>query len=119
MSGENLQQLLAKFPRGEQTYYHGLNKRVNYTEGVRLFAIQAKAYWFLDILATELAILRQQQEFALIVMTVAKEQAHIRVTDGNDGSPPVFQRHITFTDCPAGTWRFYFIKDMIMLPSEY
>jgi hypothetical protein len=28
-------------------------------------------------------------------------------------------KHIDFTDCPEGDWRFFFVNNVILLPSEY
>jgi hypothetical protein len=116
----DLRNSLYGFTGSEQMYRHALNRNVIYTEGVQFFAENAGngAYWLLDILATEPAILAQQKEFAAVVLSVKDGGATLTVTDGNKG-PPVFSREISFTDCPEGVWKFYMIDGVILLPSEY
>ena len=113
---------LAQHYGSETCYKHSLVRSVTYTEGVQCFARNAGggAYWLLDILATEPAILRQAAaEFALVTLTAKDKSAKLVVTDGNDDTAPVYSRDIDYTDCPDGEWKFYFIGRMIMLPSEY
>ena len=120
MDAEELRQALSNFTGSETVYRHNLNRNILYTEGVQYFAQHAGggAYWLLDILATEPEILKQQREFASITLTVNDNtHADIVVTDGNDKT--VFQRHIGFTTCPQGAWKFFMINGTILLPSEY
>lgn len=114
---ETLRQELANFYGSEVFYRHPLNRSVVYTEGVQHFAEQAGAYWFLDILATEPAILEQAKDFAAVTLKVKDGKAQLLVTDGNDGE--VFRRDIDYTDCPEGDWQFFFVGGTIMLRSEY
>lgn len=113
----DLKHELRQFTGTMNWYRHPLNKNVTYTDGVRFFAEEAGAHWFLDILATQPEILEQAKEFAAITLTVADTKGHLKVTDGNDKR--VYQRKIDFTDCPPGTYDFYFYNDVIMLTSEY
>jgi hypothetical protein len=117
----NLAFQLAGFTGSETMYQHTINRNVIYTEGVRHFAQNAGhgAYWLLDIMATEPKILRQQREFALVKLVAKNGKAKLTVDDGNDGSEPVYKKNISFTDCPDGEWKFYFIEGTILLPSEY
>lgn len=121
-AADRLRQELASFYGSEVVYRHGLNKRVLYTEGVQRFAEAAGAYWFLDILATEPDIIVEAQEFAVVRLQVSEySTAVIVVTDGGrDGNAPkvVFRRALEFTDCPPGTWEFFFENMVIMLPQE-
>ena len=118
ITSAELRSQLSGFHGGGKMYKHSLAQTVIYTSGVRHFAVKASAYWFLDILATEPKIRRQGQDFALILLTVTGSKAKIVVTDGNDGTPPVFKRNIEYTDCPEGEWKFYFENGMILLPGE-
>lgn len=117
---DELRRDLAHYYGGDTVYRHifGL---VIYTSGVKHFADAAGAYWFLDILATERAILKEADEFAVVTLTVADSRASIVVTDGGkDGNDPktVFSRDISYTDCPPGEWKFFFEQRVIMLPQE-
>lgn len=120
MDAHELKRMLAFHYGSETVFKHALVSNVTYTEGVRTFAQNAGggAYWLLDILATEPAIRAQAKEFALITLNSTGENAILTVTDGNNGAP-VYRRVIDYTDCPEGSWMFYMIGTMIMLPSEY
>jgi hypothetical protein len=108
---------LSGFTGSETWYRHPLNKSWSYTEGVYYFAEKAGAYWLLDILVTEPAILKQAKDFALATLKVVGSEADLIVEDGNGAR--VFARHIDFTDCPEGVWKFYMTDKTILLPSEY
>lgn len=108
---------LAQYTGTEQWYRHGLNRHMLYTDGVKHFAERAGCYWFLDIVATELFRLQRQNPFLVIALEVGDGTADIVVDDG-DGRA-IYRRHIEYTDAPVGTWRFYLIDNVLLLPSEY
>ena len=137
--GHELYQSLRQFMGGgEDIYKHRLVKSFNYTEGVREFAREAGggAYWMLDILATEPAIIKQikDRRFALVLLKVTGSTALLTVAD-DSGVPPLFTRTIDYTDCPEapvtpsnseGAWKFYLEQSyagdrpiiLCMLPQE-
>jgi hypothetical protein len=117
-----LERALGQFCGSEQLYRHALNRRVLYSEGVQFFAENAGAgaYWLLDILATEPAILAE--EFAHVTLKVVEGHANLVVTDGGkDGKSAkvVYRRDIDYTDCPLGTWELFFENMVIILPGEH
>lgn len=112
-----LESYLAQFTGTENWYRHHFVKDVTFTDGVKGFAAQAGAWWFVDDCIIEYAPLMRQHGFLLIVLNVANDQADITVDDGNDHV--LAERHIPYTDCPAGTYRFYFTDNVLLLPSEY
>lgn len=137
--GHELYQALRQFMGGgEDIYKHALVKSFNYTEGVREFAQEAGngAYWLLDILATEPAIIKHIKDcgFALVLLKVTGSTALLTVADDSD-VPPLYARTINFTDCPEapvtpsnpeGVWKFYLEQSyagdrpiiLCMLPNE-
>lgn len=126
MNKQELESELKSFYGSDTFYLHPLVRDVKYTSGVKFFAENAGggAYWLLDILLTEPAIHKQAREFAAITLTVSKDEtADIVVTNGRgpeDGGEKIgFTRKIEFTDCPEGIWKFYFIGNILLLPSEY
>jgi hypothetical protein len=90
---------------------------LKHTDGVQYFAEQAGAFWFLDIVATEIYPFSDKYPFMTIYLTVKDGEAEIIVQDGDISR--VFQRHINFTDCPEGTYEFFLTDDVLMLCSEY
>lgn len=118
ITSEQLRQELAHCTGTENWYRHPMNREWLYTDGVQHFCEAAGAYWFMDILVTEPEILQTAQEFAAVTLTVLPtQQARITVTDGNENE--TFHRHLQYTDCPEGEWRFYMYNNVLMLTSEY
>lgn len=92
---------------------------LKYTDGVKSFAHYSGggAYWFLDIIGTELKQLATEQDFLCITLKSERFRGHISVTDGNDKT--LYQKKIPFTDCPTGEYTFFLTNGVMMLPSEY
>lgn len=116
-----LRAALAHCTGSSQWFRHPFS-RCTYTEGVQAFAQNAGggAYWLLDILLTEPAILRAVQAHGIVFPTLHVVDGKATITVIRDtGEAPLFERRLTYTDCPDGEWRFYFAGDVLMLPSEY
>ncbi len=109
---------LAQFTGTEHYFPHAIS-RMKYTDGVQFFAENAGggAYWFLDIVGTELMEIHATEPFVSIKLLAINSQADIAATDGNDTQ--LFHRHIEFTDCPDGEWTFYLIDGILLLTGEY
>jgi hypothetical protein len=105
---------LSQFTGTENWYKHALTKNV-YTDGVKYFAEHAGAYWFIDKVLYEYAVMGE--EFLSITLIALGGQAKIRVTDGNDRT--LADDFISFTDCPNGTYEFFFTDGVLLLTSEY
>jgi hypothetical protein len=115
---------LRQFTGTEHYYKHAFNSKFVYTDGVRHFAQNAGggAYWFLDIMATEVYDLHKKKHaFLSVKMTVIGTKAQIKATDGND--KVLWERELDFTDCPEGEWEFFMIHDgqqsVMLVTSEY
>ena len=85
-----------------------------YTEGVQHFCEKAGAYWFLDIIGTEI---HKQYDEGFISLDVKDDKGTITVTDGNE--EVYYTRKIDYTDAPEGDWKFWYMNDTLLLPSEY
>jgi hypothetical protein len=115
---------LAHFTGTEQWFRCFLNRKVTYTEGVKYFAEKAGAYWLLDILATELPGLVKKHGMIFVSAESDGSQANL-VAVRDKGEPPLWHRHVDFTDLPAGEWPLWMGEGgpggtmVIMLPSEY
>lgn len=140
---QELQNFLSQYHGSDRVYYHWMNKRFNYTEGLRAVFEHAGggARWFSDILATEPAIAKgvHQHGFAVALLQVQQGKALLTVSKDMDevelsGSARVYTPTDTFyeqsiapTDFPEGAWKFYLVYTMVgdgevvlgMLPKEY
>ena len=136
MDSEQLQAELASFHGTEKYHRHVLNRHLVWTDGVLHFARQAKAFWFIDVIAVGANgnpgpvpnVVPRRDEFAIVLLEVKDVLATLRLysdTD-EDGNYPqdllLYQEEIGFTDCPPGTWKFYLERSgdyvVLMLPNE-
>ena len=85
-----------------------------YTKGVEYFCEKAGAYWFLDIIGTEI---HKQYDEGFISLDVKDDKGTITVTDGNE--EVYYTRKIDYTDAPEGDWKFWYMNQTLLLPSEY
>jgi len=111
-----LEQELQQFTGTEQYYFNSMYKWMNYTDGVKFLAERAGAYWLLDIIGTELK--QFNDDFQIIELEVANNKAVI-TSKRDTNEPNLWDRNIEFTDFPEGTWKFYLIDGVLLLPSEY
>ncbi|MPS48520.1 DUF6876 family protein [Methylobacillus sp.] len=126
ISTEDLRHELAHCTGSENWYKHSLTALV-YTDGVKLFAEKAGAYWLLDIVGTEmLKLVRGDDRFASITMTVTEGNKVVivaRQVDANGDDVTTYTKPIEYTDCPVGEWKFFLINDgeqiVMLLISEY
>jgi len=114
MTPQELRSNLRMFTGCEQPFKHAISKML-YTDGVQYFAKNAGAYWFLDIVGTE--VLPQGHEFAVVKLVSKDSKGTVVVEDGKDNF--IWQKAIDYTDAPVGVWSFYLINGMLLLPSEY
>jgi hypothetical protein len=112
----SLQQDLQNFT-GTEGYHPFWLGTMQLTDGVRYFADKAGCHWFIDIIGTEVAELQDANPFITVTMTVADDEADIVATDGD--YKELWKRHIEFTDCPPGQYKFYLIDRVFLLTSEY
>lgn len=116
----DLHSQLAQFIGTERYHFNPLYPWLNYTDGVQYFAQHAGggAYWFLDIVGTEVQPLTRRRSFLTVdLMVHDTAKADILVTDGND--KVLHRRHVDWTDCPQGVYRFFLQRGVLMLTSEY
>ena len=91
--------------------------KMMHTDGVEYFCNQACAYWFLDVVATEIFPLQEKDYFLSVKMKVDDGRAIITAEDGNGNE--LHKKFIDFTDCPEGEYNFFLTDNVLMLTSEY
>lgn len=116
-SSNEISNALAQCTGTEHWYRHPLVRSFLYTDGVRIFCTMAEAYWFLDIVATEVLPIQTHQPFIAVTLAVKGDTAVITAEDGNYNH--LWKRDIAFTDCPEGDWKFYLIDNVLLATSEY
>lgn len=135
MNASVLKNLMNMHLGGTDEYFRNrLNPRHVYTKGVQSVAVEAGAYWFLDIVATELVPLCLKEfethgnSMMFVELNVLGPSATI-VLMADKGEPPAWSREINYTDFPPGDWTFYMCVDgtfdqhrnvvVMCLPQEY
>lgn len=120
---DELRELLAHATGTDHYYRHWARRAMLYTDGVEAFIQNAGggAFWFLDIVMTEPAIVggMQRHRIVFVSLLVDKDQSATITVRRDSGEDPLFTRAISSTDCPVGEWRFYLTENVLMLPTEY
>lgn len=102
------------------TQYHKLTLMpLLATDGVKMVADKAGAFWLVDAIASyqqrpkikELAI----QFWTLEVKDTKAELYCVQ----DSGRPKIVSQKIEYTDFPEGSWNFYVQNGVMMLPQEY
>lgn len=98
---------------GTENWYRYMHSRFLYTDGVKAFAQNAEAYWFIDECFG--LLVRLPEDFYSIRLIVKDEKATIVVK----GEKEVARRNIPYTDCPEGEWLFYYQDNVLLWNEEY
>lgn len=125
-NGHDLRMLLSGFMGSDTVWQHPLHKHLTYTEGFRTFLKNAGngAFWLLDLLATQPEIQQGEKEhgFLLVQLDVIRNVGHLTVavdTNREGGfEGVVYTQTIPYTDCPEGSWKFYYENGTLLLPDE-
>ena len=109
---------LGQFIGTTRYYKPSIFSSMRITDGVKYFIDQAGAYWFTDIVATEIVPLID--DFMVVQLVALDSKATIIAYDGDNKR--VFLKTIGYTDCPDGEYGFFMQAGdfvVMMLPSEY
>lgn len=97
---------------------HPLARKLIYSDGIKEVADAAGAYWFLDIVGTEIApkLLKRFEDdlgnaSCEVILTVADDKAEIEVIGW-------YKRKIEMTDFPEGQWSFELAVDGLLDPGK-
>lgn len=108
---------LSQFIGTEHYYVSPLYRWMRYTDGVKYFCEKAGAYWFLDVIGTEMKPITARNSFIDIILDVKDGAAKITASNGNNRV--LWQRGVDFTDCPPGEYKFFLQNGVFFLQSEY
>jgi hypothetical protein len=98
---------------GTNYYYEHFPKGI-YTDGIKMMAETAGAYWLLDAIFSY----GRKEEFQLWTLVVRKQRALLTMREDR-GAPKKVVQKIEFTDFPEGKWKFYLVDRILMVPREY
>lgn len=120
-SSTNLVAELGRFVGTSQYYFHPLYAWMKYTDGVKYFCEHAGngAYWFLDIIGTELKKPASMNSMLWVNLMVSGDEASIYARNGSSQGRLVYNKNIPWTDCPPGKYLFYLQNGVFFLQSEY
>lgn len=120
ITSQELQDIMSNCYGTEHYYKFALipTYEIFLTDGVKTFVDNADAFWFLSDFYSYIPTIRKKapNEYLFVVTLEVKEDetADLIITDGNNN--PIVKKHYTYTDCPAGEWKFYFnAEDKVML----
>jgi hypothetical protein len=121
---EALQDALAHCCGSENWYQHWMNARFRYTDGVKLLADRAGAYWLLDAIVShqtskQIRSSKSLQEFQLWELKVNADQSCVLTCRVDSDMPPVVAQSIEYTDFPLDYIKMYVEDGVILLPSEH
>ena len=89
------------------------------TDGVRMVAEKAEAFWLIDAIGSYQT---DHEVKALAIqfwtLNVKGSQAVLFCVE-DCGMPRIIEQEIKYTDFPEGDWKFYVQQGVIMLPDEY
>ena len=117
IKSNELQQIMS-YCYGTEHYYKIPAYSFKYTDGIKIFCEKADAYWLLDIVESVCRTHKEiHNDFILIELSVNKDNKATITFEDTKGI--FFKQEIPFTDCPEGTWRFYFDNNVFFWNGEY
>ena len=109
---------LMSYCYGTEHYYTNPIYSFKYTDGVKIFCENAQSYWLLDIVNSVCRFYkRMHQDLIIIKLEVNKDNKASISFEDTYGI--FFSQIVPFTDCPEGTWLFYFNDNVFFWNGEY
>ena len=109
---------LMSYCYGTEHYYTNPIHSFKYTDGVKTFCENAQSYWLLDIVNSVCRFYkRMHQDLIIIKLEVNKDNKASISFEDTYGI--FFSQIVPFTDCPEGTWMFYFNDNVFFWNGEY
>ena len=109
---------LMSYCYGTEHYYNNPIHSFKYTDGVKIFCENAQSYWLLDIVNSVCRFYkRMHQDLIIIKLEVNKDNKASISFEDTYGI--FFSQIVPFTDCPEGTWMFYFNDNVFFWNGEY
>jgi len=105
---------------GTEQYWAHWTKRIKFTDGVKIMAEAAGAYWLVDAVASW----NRKEAFQVWELHVDRspdrdEPMAILTMIEDTNQPELVRQEITYTDFPLDYIKLYLIDGVLLLPSEY
>jgi len=88
------------------------------TDGVQEFAEIAKAYWFIDLIASYQFGKTKNKPYQVWTLKV-RDSKGVVVMQEDYGTPILIRQEIPYTDFPDGTFEVWIENGVALLPSEH
>lgn len=103
---------------GTEHYYISPFYSFKYTDGIKVFCDTAKAYWLFDILESIIKSTPKINDDLISIELSVNENNTALITFKNY-KEIIFQQNISYTDCPQGTWLFFYEYEVFFWHGEY
>lgn len=101
---------------GTDCYYHHPIGRYNYTDSLRIFAKEHKAYWVLDLIGSYANVFARH-DFLVLTIDVKDNKATFTAKEDTD-LPLVVTQDIPFTDLDVSI-QLYWENGVLLFPSDH
>ena len=113
MNSKELENLM-NYATGTESY-HRFNigpAEVLITDGVKMFIENADAFWFVSDFLSYIPVIKKKvpSEYMFAIdLVVNNGKAQMLIKNGSKNI--VVKKNYSYTDCPNGTWKFYYDVD--------
>jgi hypothetical protein len=118
MNAEELQSGLDQCCGSEHWYRQPLGG-FTYTDGVKFLAVEANAYWLIDLIASHQKAVKRSSAADFQVWELRVESASAVATCRDDDKNEVVRQEIPYTDFPLPYIKLWLTDEVLLLPSEY
>ena len=98
--------------------FRGIADKIQYTESVRYFMREKKAYWIFDVMASYVPkLLKGKHEFVTFLFNVNEDNScEFRAENGN--GKLILSQEIPYTDMKESI-KLFWTNNVLMFPSDY
>lgn len=112
MDAEAFKRIYGESRNGANGFYrHWAARSFQYSDGVHDLT-ETGCAWLLDIIATEIprVMRKARQPHCIFTAHVSGSKAHLLLSHEDD-APPIWEKHIDYTDMPDGDWSFEIVDE--------
>jgi hypothetical protein len=118
ISAPELRSIMAQCT-GTEAYHKLSISPIKCTDGVKVLADAAGAYWLVDAIGSYQGTPKIKDLGIQFWFLEVKDSKAVLYCIEDSGKPHLIEQKIEYTDFPEGEWKFYVQGDVMMLPQEY